>query len=361
MQPGLRIAYVINSVEGGGAAFPVPRICAVLRDNGAEVRILALTRRDGRAAGPIEAAGFELRVRPGGRGDHLAALRWLDAEIADLRPTHLWTSLSRATLLGQLVGLRRGLPVVSWQHAAWLRPANRLLLRATRRLSTLWIADSQQVFELTHVRLGVPYERLVCWPIFAADPDAPRAAPWRPGEVVRVGSLGRLHPVKGYDLLIEALARLADGATPFEVVIGGDGEQRAALQSLATVRGVRNLRFAGFVEDTRGFLAGLHLYVQPSRSEGFCVGAHEAMAAGVPVLASSVGELPHSIIPGATGALVPPGDPVALAAALAGLLGRPEHLAAMGEAGRARVLERASAAAFADTGAAIVARLRGAG
>ena len=355
----MRIAYVINSVEGGGAAFPVPRICSVLRDNAAEVRVFALTRRDGRAAAPIAAAGFGLSVREGGRDDHLAALRWLDAEIAAFRPTHLWTSLSRATLLGQLVGRRRRLPVVSWQHAAWLKPANRRLLRATQRLSALWIADSRQVFDLTHARLGVPHERLVCWPIFAADPGAARARPWRRGEEVRIGSLGRLHPVKGYDVLVEALARLGKTETPFSVEIGGDGERRAALEALCAARGVRNLRLAGFVGDTQGFLAGLHLYVQPSRSEGFCLGAHEAMAAGLPVLASSVGELPHSIRPGETGALVPPGDPDALAAALAGVLARPDRLAAMGEAARGQVLRRFSETAFAETGAAIVGRLRG--
>jgi glycosyltransferase involved in cell wall biosynthesis len=357
----VRIAYVINSVEGGGAALPVPAVANVLRGHGAEVTVLALTRRDGRAIAPMQAAGLPVRVRPGGEKDHLAALAWLDREVAALAPDVIWTSLTRATLLGQLVGLRRGRPVVSWQHAAYLKPANKALLRATQPLSRLWIGDSHSVTALTAERLAVPPERLAAWPIFAADPEAPQAAPWRPGEPLRLGALGRLHPVKGYDVLVAALARLrAHGfqpTVPFEVRIAGDGAERAALEAAATAAGLGNLRFTGFEPDPRRFLAGLHLYLQPSRSEGLCIAVHEAMQAGLPTLVSAVGELPHSVRDGETGLVVPPADPEALAQALQWLLSHPERLASMGAAARRRVLERFGPTAFAAAGAAVVARL----
>ena len=147
--------------EGGGAALPVPAVTDVLRRGGAEVRILAFTRRDGRAIPPMEAAGLDVIVREGGEKDHVAALRWLDRQIIATRPTHLWTSLSRATLLGQLAGARRRIPVVSWQHAAYLKPANRRLLRAMQGMSRLWVGDSDAVTRLTAERLRVPPERLV--------------------------------------------------------------------------------------------------------------------------------------------------------------------------------------------------------
>ncbi|WCT73315.1 glycosyltransferase family 4 protein [Sphingomonas naphthae] len=347
----MRIAYVINSVEGGGAALPVPSLTRVLRDAGAEVVVLALTRRDGRALPAMDASGLEVRVRPGGERDHRAALRWLDAQVREWRPTHIWTSLTRATLLGQIVGLRRRIPVVSWQHAAFLKPANLFLLRRMQRLSRLWIGDSEAITRLTAERLRVPPDRLMQWSIFRADPDAPQAAAWRAGEPVRIGSLGRLHPVKGYGWLAEALARLS-GTTPYRAIIGGDGAEREALA--ATGR----LDLAGYVTDPPAFLAGLHLYVQPSRSEGFCVGAHEAMAAGLPVIGSATGEMRHSIVPGETGWLVPPGDVGALAEALAAALADPVRLRAMGQAARARVLARYGPAEFEAAGLAIVTRLR---
>lgn len=356
----MRIAYVINSVEGGGAAAPVPAVARVLADHGAEVRILALTGRDRRGLAAMLAAGLEVNVRGGGETDHVAALRWLDRAIAARPPDLIWTSLTRATLLGQIVGQRRRIPVASWQHAAYLRRANRWLLRARRARSALWIADSHCVAGLTRARLGVPEARLAVWPLFAADPALPQARPWRPGQPLRIGSLGRLHPVKGYDVLVEALRRLRGGgfrSTPFEVEIAGDGGERAALEQAIAAAALPNVRLIGFTERPRDFLATLHLYVQPSRSEGLCIAVHEAMTAGLPAIASAVGEMPYSIIDGVLGRVVPPADPDALAAALADLLARPETLAATGAAARAHVLDRFGAAAFAAAGAAVMRRL----
>ncbi|PZU06925.1 MAG: glycosyltransferase [Sphingomonas sp.] len=351
----MRIAYVINSVEGGGAALPVPSVAAVLRRLGAEVRIFALTPRDRRAVAPMEAAGLAVTVRPGGEKDHAAAARWLDRELRAWRPTVIWTSLTRATLLGQLVGLRLRLPVVSWQHAAFLKPANLFLLRRLNRLSRLWIGDSQMISDLTAERLGIGPDRLMTWPIFRADPDAMQAPAWKPGETIRIGTLGRLHPVKGYDVLIAALAMLPPLPVAWEVAIGGDGAERSALEQAIASAGLSHVRLAGYV-DPASFLAGLHLYVQPSRSEGLCIAAHEAMQAGLPVLASAVGALTRSI-DDRVGRLVPPGDPAALAAALADLLRQPERLAVLGAAGRERLLTHYGPATFEAAGKAILDRI----
>jgi glycosyltransferase involved in cell wall biosynthesis len=229
-----------------------------------------------------------------------------------------------------------------------------------RRLSALWVADSSSVATFTTRELLVSPAKLVTWPIFAGDASAPRAKPWQPGQVLRIASLGRLHDHKGYDVLIDSLARIRNDGVPrppFEVTIAGSGSDREDLLAKAAAAGLTNLFFVGFVEDTRSFLASQHLYIQPSRSEGFCVAAHEAMQAGLPVLASRVGEMANSILPGVTGALVPPGDPEVLAAALAGCLARPGDLYAMGVAGRERLLAHFSARHFQATAAEIYSRL----
>jgi glycosyltransferase involved in cell wall biosynthesis len=224
-------------------------------------------------------------------------------------------------------------------------------------LSRLWVGDSDAVTRLTADRLKVPPERLVQWPIFRADAAAPRAAPWQAGEPVRIGSLGRLHPVKGYDVLIDALARLPASIPRPTVTIAGDGAERAALAARAAAAGVA-IDLAGYTEDPRAFLAGLHIYAQPSRSEGLCVAAHEAMQAGLPVVASAVGQLPYSITDGRSGYTVPPGDAAALADALAQLLASPENLAGMGAMARDDVLDRFDPERFRATGLAILERMR---
>jgi len=356
----MRVAYVINSLEGGGAVAPLPALVRVMEAQGCTVRVFALTPRDRRGLPPLERADIPTLVRDGGDTDHVAALRWLDAQIDDWRPDLIWTSLTRATLVGQIVGQRYHIPVVSWQHNAFLKPLNRWLLRLRRRRSLLWVADSQCVADLTHRRLRVARDRIASWPLFSADPDAPQAAPWVPGQPIRIGSLGRLHPNKGYDVLIAALARLRAGGfvppAPVEIEIAGDGALRTDLVTRAAATNLHNLGFIGFSEP-RAFLASLHLYVQPSRSEGLCIAAHEAMQAGLPVLASTVGELRYSILDRRTGRLVPPEDPAALATALVDLLADPTQLATLGRASRAHVLDRFGRQSFDDAGTAIVARI----
>lgn len=358
---GPRIAYVINSVEGGGATQPVPAITRVLRDGGAQVRLFALTPRDRRGLSAMVEAGLDPLVRDGGLRDHAAAALWLRQELTKWGATHIWSSLSRATILSLILGPAMGLPVISWQHAAFLKPWNRRLMRLLSKRALLWVGDSRSVTDLTAERLAVPTDRLRCWPIFAADPSMAQAMPWRPGEPLRIGSLGRLHPVKGYDVLIAALARLKAAGfaspAPFQILIGGDGEERKRLQAMAGDAALDNVFFSGFVDRPHAFLSGLHAYVQPSRSEGFCIAAHEALTAGLPVLASAVGELPYSIQQGVTGLTVPPGDADILAQALKAMLARPDKLHAMGQMARADMLDRFSWDRFAATGGAIMGEI----
>ena len=357
----MRILYVINSLEGGGACAPVPAIVDVLQAQGCTVRVAALAPRDRRGLHALERAGIEVTVREGGTKDHLKAWRWLDAEAMAWQPDLIWTSLSRATLLGQVVGQMHAIPVVSWQHAAFLKPINAALLRWRRNRSILWIADSDNVAAWAREKLALDPDKVAVWPLFAADEAAPQARPWQPGMPIRMGSLGRLHRVKGYDVLIGALAELRAEygfeGHELEIAVAGDGDLRCDLVTQAAAVGLHNLSFVGFT-DPKAFLAGLHLYVQPSRSEGLCIAAHEAMAAGLPVLASAVGELRYSIVDGETGGLVPPGDRQALAAKLGTMLRDPARLAAMGAAGRARVRDRFGSTAFAQSGAALFQRIR---
>ena len=356
----MKIVYLINGLNGGGAAFPMLELIGLMRAREHAVRVVALMPQDGKAAARLQRAGIAHDVIGEDPGDVARPAARLVRLLRRERPDVLWTSLTRATLIGQMVGLRRHVPVVSWQHAAYLKPANLRLLRAARHLSRLWIGDSECVTELTAERLQVKPSRLLCWPIFPVNTAAPQARPWRPGQRIRIGSLGRLHPVKGYDVLITALAILkAEGIAPaagYEVAIGGEGPERAVLEAAIAKAGLADVMLPGFTDRPEDFLAGLHIYVQPSRSEGFCIAAHQAMQAGVPVVASAVGEMQYSV-DCRSGAVVPPGDPRALAKALANLLRYPDMLGAMGDAARRRVRRRFGRDAFVMRGDEIVRRI----
>ena len=309
----------------------------------------------------MKAADLLVRIRPEGESDHLAALHWLLKQLAQWQPDLIWTSLTRATLLGQIVGQSMNLPVVSWQDSAYLRPINQLLLRWRRKRSLLWLAETSYGAQLTRNRLGVPDERLAIWPLFSSNASAPIAVPWDGGQTLRIGSLGRLDSKKGYDVLIEALAILQrDGfrsPARFVVQIAGEGAQRGLLQARINAAALDNVTLPGFTTDPQNFLASLHLYIQPSRSEGSCIAVHEAMQAGLPIIASAVGDLPDLIADGLTGLLIPPDDPQLLVKLLVGLLKHPNQLRVIGAAARNEIIDRFSAAAFAEAGRALLARL----
>lgn len=350
----MRIAYIINSLDGYGAGLPVPMVMGVMRDLGTDVRLFALSRRDGRMEQRLAAAGIAFESCPG--GGPLASLGWLRRALAAYAPTLLWTSLTHATLAGQLMGALLQVPVVSWQHNVFLKPGNIAALWLTRGLTRLWIADSEAVARVTRRRFGLAARDVATWPLFAADPAAPRARAAAPGEVFRIGSLGRLHPHKGYDVLVHALARIQREhpalSARFTVAVGGDGPARADIAALARRLGVANLVLAGYQEDPRAFLAAQHAYVQPSRVEGLCISAHEAMQAGLAAVVSAVGQMPLSVREGETGFVVPPGRADRLAAALVRLVSDPVRAAAMGAAARAQVNDVFSRARFHAAGQA---------
>jgi glycosyltransferase involved in cell wall biosynthesis len=155
--------------------------------------------------------------------------------------------------------------------------------------------------------------------------------------------VGRLRLRKGVEVLLHALAALRARGIAARLAIAGDGEHRAAVE-----RALADLDLGGAVEllgrcdaaRIARLLAGARALVVPSIYEGMPLVVLEAMAAGVPVVASSVSGIPEVVVDGETGWLVPPEDPAALAAALAVALEDPAEAARRGAAGRRRVEER---------------------
>jgi glycosyltransferase involved in cell wall biosynthesis len=155
------------------------------------------------------------------------------------------------------------------------------------------------------------------------------------GRVRRFITVANLRPEKSHETLIAAAQMLAADYPDVTFQIVGGGPRRAELEAFAAARGVAaHVEFLGHREDVPALLAAADAYVLPSRSEAFPNGAIEAMAAGLPVVASAVGGLLDLIEDGRTGQLVPPGDPEALATALRALIERPADAEAMGLAAR---------------------------
>lgn len=176
------------------------------------------------------------------------------------------------------------------------------------------------------------------------EPTFYESAPDGPGAERRLICVGRLCEQKGQLLLIDAVRRLSERGTKFELVLAGDGEMRPELETLIARYKLQNtVRITGWIssDQVRDEILAARALVLPSFAEGLPVVIMEAMALRRPVISTFVAGIPELINPGEHGWLVPAGDAEALAAAMQTCLDAPfETVAQMGEAARGRVLER---------------------
>ncbi len=158
--------------------------------------------------------------------------------------------------------------------------------------------------------------------------------------VHRIVSVGRLAPIKGQDVLLEALVLARPERGQVTITLVGDGPTRGELGEQSRRLGLAGMiQFAGAQPDVRPFLDSADLFVLPSRSEGTSLALLEAMACALPVVATSVGGTPEVTGPGRGGILVPPDDPAALAKAIAVMLNDRQLASSEAAAGRRRVEE----------------------
>ena len=226
-----------------------------------------------------------------------------------------------------------------WQHTS---PAVRALHLATYRLDDADIAVSQSVWAALPRSLRSRTEVLVHGLPFGALDDVPLAR----GDVrsefgilpdeVLVATVANMRKEKGYEVLLEAARQLVDDRLPVRFLAVGHGpledEVRRARDELGL--GDRFL-LTGFRADAQRIVAGSDLFVLASHHEGFPVAVMEALAAGVPVVSTAVGDVPSAVGKGGGGLVVAPGDPAALAEALRSLILDPPRRLQMAEAARA--------------------------
>ena len=211
-------------------------------------------------------------------------------------------------------------------HYRWSTPAGLLYLAAERAMmprTDLFLFESRYGLNAFCAKIGDPGRRAqVVHNGVGADEFVPVATDPAAGDLVFIGELRHL---KGVDVLIEAIAQLARQGRRVTATIVGEGPDRAAFEQAAMPLG-EAVRFVGALPARRAFARG-RLLIVPSRAESLPYVVLEAAAAGRPLIATNVGGIPEIFGPDAAG-LVPPGDPAALARAIAGALAKPQDLAA---------------------------------
>ncbi|MGB2958035.1 MAG: glycosyltransferase family 4 protein [Bacteroidota bacterium] len=163
------------------------------------------------------------------------------------------------------------------------------------------------------------------------------------GSVAAVGFIGRLTEQKGVDYLLDAAALLQSRRIDHRLVIVGDGELRDQLETKARSLGLGRVTFTGYQRNIAEILGGFDVFVLPSLWEGFPVSLVEAMASGLPVVATRVGGTGEAVLDGITGYLVTPRDAEDLADKIATLVTDPDTRNRMRLAAQRRVREHFSA------------------
>jgi len=357
----VRIAHLIDSLYWGGAQRLLVTFAAAARARNLRPTIISL-RSNGQTPipGELMALGAEVRWFPGSGSLDLVRLwglaRFLRRERFDVLHTHL----SYSHVVGALVGPLAGVPVVSTQynshtdlrlyHPVRYQLETWALRHAARRVFAVGYAVAESNRErLRGKPLDVvlnavqpapvlsPAERLASRGEMTGDPTRPLLI-----------SVGRLEPAKGYGDVLTAFAEVRRTRPAAALVIVGEGSMRAALaEQISALNLIGHAVLLGARNDVPRLLASSDVFLSASHWDGLPVAILEAMAAGLPVVATEVGDVPRVVSPD-TGVVLPPQNPTRLSAALRDLLNNPSRMRTLGAAGQAYVTQHHSPAAWLD-------------
>jgi len=347
------VLQLLPELDPGGAERVVLALACLLPRDRFRVSVAALDGR-GALADAFRDAGCDVHDLGSRKRSPMRAAGPLRRLIERTRPTVLHSHLFRAHLAARLAGAARRVPVtVATEHQADPRWWAVRMARWATRPATRVTAVSDGVRRHL-VRHGFPPDR-VCTVANGIDPEPfdgaeplPRSELGLPDDAQVALFVGRLTRQKGVDVLLGALSALVAALPHLNVLIAGDGPDRASLEQLARRLNVAGrARFLGRRDDVPRLMKTADAAVLPSRWEGLSLVLLEAMAARLPVVATTVEGHSEVIEDGVTGLLVRPEDPAALAGALRRAVTDRVAAGRLGAAARQTLEDRYTSAAMA--------------
>lgn len=372
----IRVLHIITRLIVGGAQENTMLTAAMLDRERYAVEIVSgpQTGSEGSLIEEVRARGIPLTIEPTLVREvsplhDLRALFALARRIRRGRYVIVHTHSSKAGILGRLAARLAGVPIIvhtvhGWGHHDRQHPLVRrtyiLLERFVQRFTNRLIVVSPRNAEkgladgiarpekYVTIRSGIELER---FRRPARPREQVRAELGIPPEALVIGSVTRLSPQKAPLDFVEAAAQVAACRPDVHFVVVGDGPLRAPVEARVAALGLSGrFHLAGLRRDVPDLMHSFDLFALTSLWEGLPRVLPQAMAAGLPIVATAADGNAEAVTDGINGFLTPPGDPAALAAALLRLLEDPALARRMGEAGRARADEfdaRAMVAAIA--------------
>jgi glycosyltransferase involved in cell wall biosynthesis len=342
----LRIALMLETDGPGGAETVLLQLAEELRRRGHDVMPVGPASGCGWLGGEFRARGFTPRTYVLRRPLDWACVTSLTALLrthgSQVVHSHEFTMAVYGAAAARRAGARHVITMHGGRYyaEAWRR---RAALRWAMARSAATTAVSGATAADLRRTVGVPDHAVRVVPNGIEMPRGRRELLRRElglgDEELLIVAIGNLYPVKGHAVLVRALGELEQqgGTPPWRLAIAGRGEEEAPLRSLADDAGIApRVHLLGFRSDAPDILAAGDIFVMPSLSEGLPLALVEAMATGLPIVASDVGGIPEVVARDAEAVLVPSASPNALAAAIRSLLVDPVRRAALGAAAQRR-------------------------
>ncbi len=340
-----RILFVSTSTTIGGAEKTLHTLATRLESKLHQVAGVVSLKPEGEYARRLKTSGFHVESLGLDRTPRLCDASRLAAVIDRERPDIVHGFMYQAIQLCRLAKTKTPIPfkLISSPRVHYRTRSFFSLLvdRALKNRDDLLIAECSSSRDFLINNLGYAPEKvrtirngvdLPGEPVSEADRHKKRVNP----ADLFVAAVGRLDKQKGFATLIEAMAKLK--TSNLRCVILGDGPERARLEALVRKHELdERVQLPGERGDIASRLSACDIYCLPSLWEGLPNALLEAMALGLPVIASAVDGVPEAVEDGKTGVLVPPSDPAALAKALERLAADPALRASLGAAARASV------------------------
>jgi glycosyltransferase involved in cell wall biosynthesis len=352
---GVPIVYVITGLATGGSETALESLLARLDRDRFQPTVVCLKSGNTRIGDEIRSLNVPVidldLVSPA----RVGALWRLYTLLVEQRPFIIHAWLFHAVVAARLLGRMTGVPIIISARrninlgSPFRETVNRMTIGADERVIALSEAARRVEIErggaapdkITVIYNGIDiglYPPVT--PRMRADARSRLALP--PAAAL-IGTVARLHPSKGVDDFVRAAARVLVRLPGARFVVVGDGGERTALDRLADELGIADkVHFVGERSDVRLLLAGLDLFVLASREEGLGTALLEAMAAGVPVVATSVGGIVEVVEHSVSGILAPPGDVDRLADSIVTMLDDRELADRLSKNGRQRIAEKFS-------------------
>jgi glycosyltransferase involved in cell wall biosynthesis len=353
----LRVEMVTPTLHMGGMERLVVRMAHTFRERGLDAGITCL-EDEGPLAEEARDRGVPVRLVPTpGLATNLRAPR-LSAHFAQRRlhvvhaHSGVWLKAARAARAAGIPGVVHTFHGIVENEPWYIRQQRRAASWSTSDI----VAVSESLRTVLMEQSGIPGHRISVI-INGVDVDHFSPGASKDGQGYVVGHVARLDPIKNQSMLLRAFGILRHSVPEARLVIAGAGPARVTLEALAKELGLESaVQFLGEVRDTAALYRTFDAFALSSISEGTSMSILEAMASGVPVVATAVGGTPALVRNGALAMLVPSQDPEALARALAALAAEPARRRALAGSARDFVVEHYSERAMLDRYAALYRR-----